>query len=105
MPSWRFRSDSKLGLGHLRTFLRYSAVFITAEKGGVARAKGVEEKKKEGTTECTSQRRLDAQYVSWVHQLPDPALRAGGQDLTQQDLWTAPNLIAHRDRRARLLQD
>ena len=33
--------------------------FMTAEKGGVARAKGVEEKEKECTTECKSQRRLD----------------------------------------------
>ena len=33
--------------------------FITAEKGGVARAKGVEEKEKECITECKSQRRLD----------------------------------------------
>ena len=34
-------------------------IFITAEKGGVARAKGVREKEKEcSTTECKSQRRL-----------------------------------------------
>jgi hypothetical protein len=33
--------------------------FITAERGGVARAKGVEEKEKESTSECKSQRRLD----------------------------------------------
>ena len=32
---------------------------MTAEKGGVARAKGVEEKEKECTTECKSQRRMD----------------------------------------------
>ena len=33
--------------------------FITAEKGGVARAKGEGEKKKECTTECKSRRRRD----------------------------------------------
>ena len=36
--------------------------FITAEKGGVARAKGVEEKEKEKecTTECKSQGEIDS---------------------------------------------
>ena len=34
-------------------------VFITAENGGVARAKGGGEKEKECTTECKSQRTLD----------------------------------------------
>jgi hypothetical protein len=34
-------------------------LLLTAEKGGVARAKGVGEKKKECTTECKSQRQLD----------------------------------------------
>ena len=33
--------------------------FITAEKGGVARAKGEGEKEKECTTECKSQRRRE----------------------------------------------
>ena len=46
-----------------------------------------------------------AQYVSWVHQLPNSALWAGGQDLTQHDLWSAPNLTALRDTHVRLLQD
>jgi len=33
--------------------------FITAEKGGVAKAKGEGEKKKDCTTECKSRRRRD----------------------------------------------
>ena len=37
--------------------LEYS--FITAEKGGVAKAKGEGEKEKECTTECKSRRRRD----------------------------------------------
>ena len=35
----------------------FELVFITAEKGGVARAKGEGEKEKECTTECKSRRR------------------------------------------------
>ena len=46
-----------------------------------------------------------AQYVSWVHQLLNPAIWAGGQDLTQHDLWTASNLVDLRDTHARLIQD
>jgi hypothetical protein len=48
---------------------------------------------------------VTAQYVSWVHKLPNPALWAGGQDLTQHAPWTAPNLHALRDTHARLLQE
>jgi len=46
-----------------------------------------------------------AQYVSWVHQLPNTELWAGGQDLTQHDSWTAPNLLALKDTHARLLSE
>ena len=46
-----------------------------------------------------------AQYVSWVHQLPNTELWAGGQDLTQHDSWTAPNLLALKHTHARLLSE
>ena len=46
-----------------------------------------------------------AQYVSWVHQLPNTELWAGGQDLTQHDSWTAPNLLVLKDTHARLLSE
>ena len=39
--------------------------FITAEKGGVVRAKGGGKKEKECTTECKSQRLLD-EKASWA---------------------------------------
>ena len=40
-----------------------------------------------------------------MHQLPNPALWHGGQDLTQHATWTAPNLTALRDTHTRLLQE
>ena len=49
-------------IGRVQLFRRSdwkSVWFIIAEKGGVARAKGVEEKEKERTTECKGQRRMD----------------------------------------------
>ena len=40
-----------------------------------------------------------------MHQLPNTAHWAGGQDVTQHDSWTTPNLTALRDTHARLLQE
>jgi len=39
-----------------------------------------------------------------VNQLLNPAFWAGGQDLTQYDSWTAPNLISLRCKHSRLLR-
>ena len=48
--------------GHLLFYYSWisEGCFITAEKGGVARAKGEGEKEKECTTKCKSRRRRDA---------------------------------------------
>ena len=41
--------------------------FITAEKGGVEKAKGVGEKEKDCTTECKSRRRRDEKAPRALH--------------------------------------
>ena len=49
------------------TVTKVEVYFITAEKSGKARAKGVGEKEKECTTECKSQRRLDEKAPWALH--------------------------------------
>ena len=78
--------------------------FITAEKGGVARAKGGGEEEKECSTECKSRRRRD-EKAPWQGHLITGAgreemMRKGGGEEARSVRCMCDVCAAHGDRAA-----